>query len=217
MGKPQSVTITQLANGNGFSLSKSVVSLCYDDESFIIRFQSFEQLFYSNVTFDECNDSVYILDVVESFISPYWQSESSGPHCYTEIDLSPFDQVYQSGIVNKNLNHSGVTNFPLNCDESGIQHRVDINDSNPSIWSATVIIPWSIIANPNGCPTSSNQSDVAEGPISIMRANFYRVNELVPTNKCTSSLCEYTAWSPTLSDPPAFHEPTKFGYLFLSD
>jgi hypothetical protein len=54
-------------------------------------------------------------------------------------------------------------------------------------------------------------------PVAQYRANFYRVNELEPVGQqlCSSSSCEYLAWSPTMVDPPAFHCPKKFGYLIL--
>eukprot|EP01036_Dinobryon_divergens_P025890 gene25890-34482_t len=92
----------------------------------------------------------------------------------------------------------------------------------PSIWTTTIEIPWSVIVHPNGCPISTSSYLNKENAITIptaLRANFYRVNELSVSDgdKCSSSSCEYMAWSPTLSNPPAFHEPTKFGYLIRSE
>jgi hypothetical protein len=51
---------------------------------------------------------------------------------------------------------------------------------------------------------------------SVYRANMFRISQLTSSGaKCSSASCEYLAWSPTLSDPPAFHEPTHFGYLLM--
>ena len=219
--------IDTLSNGNGKSKSKSDVYFCYDNDNFIIQFESFNQSIYSQKVFEDCNDSVYNLDVVELFISP-WKlngisADLAGPYCYSEIDISPFNKVFQSGIYNKNLNHTGVANYPLDCATSGIRSQTDVNKSIPSIWTTTIEIPWSIIMNPNGCPiaTSGKNSSAEEKKVDaiviphVLRANFYRVNELSVSagSQCSSSSCEYMAWSPTLSNPPAFHEPTKFGYL----
>ena len=55
----------------------------------------------------------------------------------------------------------------------------------------------------------------------LYRINLYRVNEMEElamfdkTCSTTTNSCEYMAWSPTFSDPPAFHVPSKFGYLVL--
>jgi len=46
-------------------------------------------------------------------------------------------------------------------------------------------------------------------------ANFYRINELNKVATCTTSDCEYIAWSPTYVNPPAFHEPLYFGTIVL--
>jgi hypothetical protein len=44
---------------------------------------------------------------------------------------------------------------------------------------------------------------------------MFRISQLTSNTACSSSTCEYMAWSPTMANPPAFHEPTKFGYLLL--
>jgi hypothetical protein len=44
---------------------------------------------------------------------------------------------------------------------------------------------------------------------------MFRISQLTPSTACSSTTCEYMAWNPTLANPPAFHEPTKFGYLLL--
>eukprot|EP01034_Spumella_vulgaris_P026409 gene26409-32987_t len=80
-----------------------------------------------------------------------------------------------------------------------------------------------VIDKPNGCPSEPkgslnirNLREMDATPSSVVyRANFFRVNELVSSPTCSSSSCEYLAWSPTGVNPPAFHEPTKFGYLVL--
>jgi hypothetical protein len=47
-------------------------------------------------------------------------------------------------------------------------------------------------------------------PPAVWRANFYRTD----TRKGMSDQ-EFTAWSPTLVQPPAFHVPEYFGVLIL--
>lgn len=203
----------------------SAVSICYDENALHVTFHNQNQTIYSAKAFQDCNDAVYNLDVVEMFISPLelFDPNTIDPYCYTEVDLSPYDKIYQSGIYNKNLNHSGVMNYLLNCSSSGITHWTAAENTTSSTWNGALSIPWNIINHPNGCPIALENAAVTfESYLTtfspVLRANFYRVRELAQiaeTGKCSSSTCEYLAWSPTLSNPPAFHEPTKFGYILL--
>jgi len=205
------VTINKLSNGLGASKSHSTLQLCYDSTSLKFTIDSMEQSFYSNHVYGSCNDNVYNSDISEVFIAP-WYTDETTPHCYSEIDVSPSNKIFESGIYNPNLNHSGISNYLIDCDSSGVTSSTTINTSNNS-WQEILSIPWSIIDNPYGCPVSQQKTLTTASK--VYRANFYRVNELVSVSTCSSSTCEYMAWSPTGSNPPAFHEPTKFGYLVL--
>lgn len=202
------LNISMLSSGVTTSRSSSTISLCYDSVSLKIVHIANMQEFFPVSNYEECNDNIFYLDVVEAFIAPYVESE---PHCYTELDLAPKNQFYASGIFNPNLNHTGVTNSLLNCSMTGIIHQTEIEFLSQK-WTATMSVPWTVLDCPHGCPLDSYCSTKANR---VYRANFFRVNELVATTKCTSTECEYMAWNPTLANPPAFHEPLYFNFLVL--
>jgi len=207
------ITISALSNGEGQSQALSSIKACYDEDSLVIQNEAKNQNFFPTDQFNSCNDPIFDLDVTEMFISP-WNLGINlpGPHCYSEIDISPWNVMYISGIYNPNLNHTGCVNSEISCDKSEIKHKTTI-EKNLNQWTSTMRIPWKVINAPSGCP-----ADDIISPIStVYRVNFYRINELVnvSTSTCSSTDCEYLAWSPTNVNPPAFHEPTEFGYLIL--
>ncbi len=217
-GKTGSVVVNKLSNGLGSSKSASQVDLCYDTAYLKIKYSSFKQQYFSNVVYDECNDSVFNSDVAEVFIAPQLQSETA-PHCYSEIDVNPANAIFESGIYNPNLNHTGIIGYSIDCGSSGIVHSTVV-DKSSNTWTESLSIPWNVVDHPN-CPSAreavvSTSTTAATAPAyPVYRANFFRVNELVSVPTCSSTTCEYMAWSPTGSNPPAFHEPTRFGYLVL--
>ncbi len=204
--------INKLSNGLAASSSTSDVEICHNESDLKIKIISLQQKYYSNHEFSDCNDSIFNSDIAEVFIAPWFKNEPD-PHCYSEIDVSPSNKLFESGIYNPNLNHTGVSNYLFDCATSGVKHSTFSSLSN-GIWTEDLSIPWSVINHPYGCPSTGATSTEVKAN-GVYRANFFRVNELVPTDTCSSTSCEYMAWSPTGSNPPAFHEPTKFGYLVL--
>jgi hypothetical protein len=160
------------------------------------------------------------LDVAEAFITPsVGEAPESAPHCYSELDISPGDVMFESGIYNPNLNHTGISGTLINCSTSDVLHSTDLSSlSSGQSWTASLAFPWVLLNCPRGCPITS---DYCVGNITerkaLYRANFFRINQLLPGSdtKCSSSTCEYLSWSPTMQDPPAFHEPNYFGYLVM--
>lgn len=156
--------------------------------------------------FESCNDSVFNMDVVELFIAPH---TDQAVKCYSEIDTSPFGPIFESRIYSPNLNHTGIVGTIIDCGSSGITTKTSI--AADKSWQWHVSVPWSLINDASWCPAS-----VPANTLNVYRGNVYRVNELKQVgSSCSSSTCEYMAWSPTLANPPAFHEPTKFGFFVL--
>ena len=219
------IFINKLSNGQGDSLSSSSIGICYNNNGIIINNIGYNQNYY-NGNYSKCNDPIYNLDVNEVFITPYIENDNdNGPYCYNEIDMSPNNIMFEAGIYNPNLNHTGLSSSLRNCDKSGIIHESLLDLSN-SIWNSKLQIPWSILYCPLGCPLQSyqdicNNNNNNYGLIgNIFRVNFYRINEIKSTLQCSSGYsspqtCEYNAWNPTNTYPPSFHEPKYFGYLIL--
>ena len=210
------VLIDKLSTGLGKSKSTASVNLCYDSTALNVEANSMDQLYYPGDVYQACNDAVYLLDVVELFIgscnNPAACNSNGDTYCYSEIDTSPYNKIFESGIYAPNMNHTGVMNYLIDCDKSNVAHSTS---SKGSKWTWTVSVPWDVIYNPQGCPKTSSVVTTSATAGALFRANLYRVNELTPTSKCSSSSCEYVSWTPTYSNPPAFHEPTKFGYFLL--
>jgi hypothetical protein len=233
-GKTASLTANQLSNGLGSSKASSAIDLCYTDSSLNVKVLASKQAYYPADLYSSCNDNVFLLDVVELFIGECTSSNSycntvGDTYCYSEIDTSPYNKIFESGIYTPYLNHTGIKNYLIDCDSSSIQHSVTKKSTE---WTVELSIPWKVIYNPQGCPVPSKKAmenveqtvishsllmTPVAGPGSVFRANVYRVNELTAvSSSCSSSTCEYISWTPTYSNPPAFHEPKTFGYFILA-
>jgi hypothetical protein len=214
------IVVNELSNGHGYSKSKSTIELCHDENYLQIISHAYNQSYFpTKQKYQKCNDAIFYLDVAEFFISPWKASDdsSNGPHCYSELDISPWNVMYESGIYNPNLNHTGCVNSLIDCTASGILHESEVSSQS---WTAKLSFPWSVLNCPAGCPqspASANDYTCGNTRGNIYRANFYRINELndVSQTQCSKSDCEYMAWSPTFVDPPSFHEPKYFGFLVL--
>lgn len=194
------------------SKSHSVANLCYTSNELRVTVNSMGQTIFPQTTqFSLCNDPIYNMDVVELFIAPRGMSD---PKWYSEIDTNPYNVMFESGIYNPNLNHTGISNYLMDCSTSQITHKTNVDKSSSS-WSWTVTVPWHVVNNPQG-RTGQSEDNTPAIAGDVFRGNVYRINELVnAAPSCSSKTCEYMNWSPTMTSTPAFHEPTKFGYLIL--
>lgn len=211
--------INQLSTGLGTSKSSSTASICYTATGLNLQIDAYNQIYYPKDLYTSCNDNVFLLDVIELFIGECSSSSSNcnsngDTYCYSEIDTSPYNKIFESGIYAPYLNHTGVVNTLIDCDTSHVAHTTREQGAQ---WRVNLIVPWDVVYNPAGCPSTAKKAVSQPTPTtgSVFRGNIYRVNELVATDKCSSSTCEYVSWAPTYSNPPAFHEPTKFGYFIL--
>lgn len=219
MENSASVHITESSTGSGKGQSVTAVNLCFDDTNLYLNADLKNQFYLTNEQqFQNCNDHVYNENVFEMFIVPDMEEE---PHCYNELDVSPNNVMFEAGIYNPNLNQTGVIDANMSCDTSGIVHHTNVvnaaDGSNKGEWKAALSYPFQLLNCPYNCQSMANTTRYCghNTPNDIYRANFFRVNELTPVSKCSSSTCEYLAWNPTMANPPAFHLPTYFGYILL--
>jgi hypothetical protein len=106
---------------------------------------------------------------------------------YYEFEVNPLGALFDARVVSPDLSRATMKVEPAwTC--PGFSARVR---RGPATWSALLRIPL---------------SPMTPAPIpSLWRANFYRVDR--------GKLDEYSAWSPTFTDPPDFHVPSRFGSL----
>lgn len=149
-GLTASLTIDQLSTGLGASQATSTVELCFSDTKLQVVHKAHGQKFLGPTTYTECNTAIFNSDVAEFFIAPNMEEE---PHCYNELDISPYNVMYDAGIYNPNLNHTAVQGFTFSCDTSNIESKTSI-DMTKNQWEATLSFPFSLLNCPYECPLS---------------------------------------------------------------
>lgn len=145
------VTIDLLSNGKGISKSNSIISLCYSESALqLVHYATKQTYLESESLYKNCNDPIFNSNVAELFIAPYVEET---PHCYNELDISPFNIMFDSGIYNPNLNHSGVQGTSFPCISSNITHSTSI-EMNQNQWIAQMFFPFSLLNCPYNCPNN---------------------------------------------------------------
>ena len=169
----------------GSSRSSSEISLCYDYAKLHVTHTANNQSYFTpNTDYSQCNSNIYYSDVAEMFIAPYMEKQ---PHCYNEIDISPYNVMFDAGIYNPNLNQSGIIGNEFGCDAafSDITHTAQV-DAAKNQWTASLDISWNLINCPYNCPLPNYCGHTT--PNALYRANFYRIAELKPNVlKCGST------------------------------
>jgi hypothetical protein len=127
-------------------------------------------------------------DVCEVFLAP---DDSNPPRRYYELEVNPLGALFDARVDSPDGNRATMTVDP-SWDCAGLVARAS---SRPGHWSASLTIPL---------------GSLCAGPVPPRwRANFYRID------RGERGGDEFTAWSPTLADPPDFHVPERFGILHL--
>jgi hypothetical protein len=134
------------------------------------------------------DDPIYEEEVVEVFLAP----GAEDPRAYFEYEVSPAGVLFDARIENPQGRRAGMKILTgWDCEEIGWGAGIV-----PGGWWAVLALPWASMLR--GAPMPA-----------LWRANFYRID------RPTGSPPEYSAWSPTLADPPDFHLPARFGTLEL--
>jgi hypothetical protein len=111
------------------------------------------------------------------------------PATYFEFEVNPLGALFDARVESPDLVRGTMrVDASWNLPRFSGRSRM-----RPGRWSALVTIPLAPLA-PAGIPHT-------------WRANFFRIDR--------GATDEFSAWSPTLGDPPDFHAPAKFGFLDL--
>jgi hypothetical protein len=125
-------------------------------------------------------------DVFEVFLAP-----RDPPTVYYEFEVNPLGTLFDARVESPDLDRATMR-VDAAWDCPGLEARVSKSSRR---WSALLRIPLEpLVESESGVPAR-------------WRANFFRIDRGVPD--------EYSAWSPTLADPPDFHVPARFGILSL--
>jgi hypothetical protein len=129
------------------------------------------------------DDDLWTEDVFEVFLAP----ETATPTVYFEFEVNPLGALFDARVESpEGRRESSLVHREWDC--PGFAASVTRGRSR---WSASVRIPLDSVASAAPTPT--------------WRANFYRIDR--------GGTDEFSAWSPTLADPPDFHVPERFGIL----
>jgi hypothetical protein len=138
-------------------------------------------------TYTGRDDPLWEEDVFEIFLTP-----CERPTVYFEFEVNPLGALFDARVESPDLRRASMR-AAKDWDCPGFQARATRRGDR---WSASVRIPL---------------DPLLDGPApSAWRANFYRID------RGAHGADEYSAWSPTLADPPDFHVPERFGILNLS-
>jgi hypothetical protein len=173
------------------------VRACWDDEHLYLAFVCVDTDIWG--TLRQRDDPIYEEEVVEAFLS------SSGDVTrYFEFNFSPHNIVFDAAIQcpESGDRHYMKANVAWNCEglRSAV-HVVGTPDDRGDLdekWTVEVALPFSQIGRGGSRPADGEE----------WRANFYRIDR--------AERGEFSCWSPTLSDPPNFHVPGRFGRLAFS-
>ena len=133
------------------------------------------------------DDPLWREDVYEVFLAP-WEEP---PTLYYEFEVNPLGALFDARVDSPLRRRDGMR-VATEWDCDGFEARVTRAEGR---WSASIRIPL--------------DSLVDGAPPSRWRANFYRIDR--------GTVDEYSAWSPTGSDPPDFHVPERFGILRMGE
>jgi hypothetical protein len=137
-------------------------------------------------TYTRRDEPLWEEDVFEVFLAP----GADAPNVYYEFEVNPLGALFDARVEKPNGSREGMR-VATEWDCSGFQARVTRRDAKR--WSASLRIPL---------------DGLLEGEVpEVWRANFYRIDR--------GRQEEFTAWVPTLADPPDFHVPERFGILNL--
>jgi hypothetical protein len=178
-----------LADGSGLATQQTVARICYDAQALYARFDCDDDDIWGSYT--QRDQPLYDEEVVELFIAP----GENDPPDYFEFEISPNGVLFDARVRNPTSRRRDmVVDVAWDCE--GIRWYAERRD-DAECWWAMLAIPWQAVKPPGRLPT-------------VWRANLYRID------RPRHGRPEFSAWSPTATEPVDFHKPACFGALVLA-
>lgn len=159
-----------------------------DDERLLVCFHCVDR--DASGSYEGRNQPIYDEEVVEAFLAP-----GPDPRRYFELEQSPRGAWFEAHIESPYGRRATMkVDHAWRC--AGWQRAVRLcadQEGRHAWWCAEWAIPFAALGV------------AAPEPGTRWRANFYRIDR--------EGKGQFSAWSPTLVEPPDFHRPDRFGWL----
>jgi hypothetical protein len=191
-----------LADGSAAAVQTTAVRVAWSEAALWVRFDCADRDAWG--TYGRRNDPIYSEEAVEVFLAP----GEADPHDYWELEVSPLGTLFAARVHNPTARRADLladTSWPAR----GLAWQAAAAGRAQDWWAA-LAIPWDALTVAGAAATGGSRDGEA-APTRLWRANFYRIER--PRN----GAAELSCWSPTLTDPPDFHRPARFGRLELTD
>jgi hypothetical protein len=181
----------RLSHGKGNPAGKTRVKALWDDSALYLAFQCDDRDIFSPYT--RRDQPLYRGEVVEAFIAT-----GDDANRYFEFEVSPANVLFDARVFNPG-NRKGMK-VETAWNARGMRSAVRVDGTltqrgdRDRGWTVEIAIPFADL----GLSRPVRPGDA-------WRANFYRIDRGKPE--------EFSAWSPTLLNPPDFHVPARFGRL----
>lgn len=170
--------------------------LCYDSENLYVAFRALDVNIWATMT--KRDEHLWEEEVVEFFVSP-----TGDVRRYFEIEVNPLGIICDLDITNRYTPETGSTgisgDISWDADNLRVAVAVDGKVNDPETkdvsWTVEVAIPF------------ADLDRLTPTPGEVWRCNFLRIDRKSEIGT------ECSCWSPTFTDPPAFHHPQYFGFL----
>jgi len=181
-----------LASGSAAAEQPTIVRIGWDARALYIRFECTDSDAWG--TWRRRNDPIYLEEAVEVFLAPGMDD----PRRYWELEVSPLGVLFAARIENPTGRRADLS-ADTSWECQGLEWQAEPAGTSQDWWAA-LAIPWRALAGREGEPARLPRR---------WRANFYRIE------RPRGSPAELSCWSPTMTDPPDFHRPDRFGVLEL--
>jgi len=164
----------------------TTVRVAHDEFGLRVRFECADRDIWATHT--ERDAPLWQEEAVEVFIAP----GEGVPAVYLEFEVNPLGAIFDARVANP---HGRRDTMRVDTTWNAAGLVVEVDRPSPGSWRVDLAIPW---------------GDLSDGaPPRLWRANFFRIE------RPRDGEAEFSCWSPTLTRPPDFHLPARFGTLIL--
>jgi hypothetical protein len=162
---------------------RTAVRVGVRDDALLVRFDGRDDGTVATLT--RRDDPLWTEDVYEVFLTPV-----DPPTLYFEFEVNPLGTLFDARVESPDLVRRTMR-VDASWNLRGLSGKSRVR---PGRWSAVLKIPLAGLLG-----------DTVAALPRLWRANFFRVDRRSPD--------EFSAWSPTWTDPADFHTARRFGFL----